>query len=86
MCALRALHTVDSKEDDMTEQRGGLLGLVVAIAIGVVLGSLVLSAAFWVFGLLVHLIVWLARLALIVGLAGAVLWLVDRWRSRRVLS
>jgi hypothetical protein len=70
----------------MAERCVGVLGLVAAIAIGVVLGGLVLSAAFWALGLLFHLVVWVVRIALIVALAAAVLWLVDRRRSGRVLS
>ena len=70
----------------MAERWVGVLGLVAAIAIGVVLGGLALSAVFWAFGLLLHLVVWVFRIALIVGLAVAVLWMVDRRRSGRALS
>ena len=69
----------------MAERWVGVLGMVAAIAIGVVLGGLVLSAVFWAFGLLLHLVVWVFRIALIVGLAAAVLWMVDRRRSGRAL-
>jgi hypothetical protein len=70
----------------MAERSIGILGLIAAIAIGIVFGSLVLSAAFWALGLLFHVVMWVVRIGLIVGLAAVVLWLVDRRRSGRVLN
>jgi hypothetical protein len=69
----------------MAERCVGILGLVAAIAIGVVLGGLAFSAVFWALGLLFHVLIWVVRIGLIVGLAAVVLWLVDRRRSARVL-
>ena len=80
------LRTLNREEDDMTERHVGILGLVAAIAIGIVVGGLALSAVFWAFGLLLHVIAWMVRIALIVGLAAGVFWLVSRGRSGRVLS
>jgi hypothetical protein len=86
MCTQTRPRTVDPKEDDMAERGIGMLGLVAGIAIGVVVGGLALSAVFWAFGLLLHLVFWVVRLALVIGLAAAVFWLVERRRSGRVLS
>jgi hypothetical protein len=58
-----------------------VIELVVAIAIGVVAGGLILSAVFWMLGLLIHVVLWAARLAVIAAAIGAVIWLAGRWRS-----
>jgi hypothetical protein len=63
-------------------ERGGILWVVAAVAVGVVLGGMALGAVFWALGLLIHLFVWFLRIAAIVGLAGLVLWLFEHRRSR----
>jgi hypothetical protein len=64
---------------------GRILGVAVAVVIGVVLGGLALSAVFWAFGLIFHLFFWVARIAVIVGLVALVLWMFDHRASRRTL-
>ncbi len=60
----------------------GVLGLALAIAIGVVLGGLILSTLFWVVGVVFHLLVWGLRVAFIVALAALVVWAVGHFRGR----
>ncbi len=61
----------------------GVLGLALAIAIGVVLGGVILSTLFWVVGVVFHLLVWGLRVAFIVALAALAIWAVGRFRSCR---
>jgi hypothetical protein len=61
----------------------GLLGVVAAVAVGVVLGGFVLSTAFWVLGTLIHIVAWAARLAVILMVAAVVVWFVSSRRRDR---
>jgi len=56
------------------ERRWGPLTLALVIAAGIVVGGFALSAVFWMVGLLAGVVVALLRLALLVGLAAAVVW------------
>ncbi|HEY2429350.1 MAG TPA: hypothetical protein VGI06_10490 [Acidimicrobiales bacterium] len=68
------------------ERRWGPLTLVLVIAAGIVVGGVLLSTAFWVLHLVAGLVLVLLRLAVLVGLAAAVVWAVrfvfrDRQRA-----
>jgi hypothetical protein len=65
----------------------GPVSLIVAIAVGLVIGGLALAAAFWVLGAVAGILFALLKLAVIVGLAAVVVWGVwalfhDRDRDR----
>jgi hypothetical protein len=57
-----------------TSHRWGPVSLVLAIAAGLVIGGIALSAAFWVLGILAGLVLALLRVAVLVGLAALVVW------------
>ena len=66
----------------MTEDsHHSLFGLIVAVAVGVLLGGLALSMALWVVGGLFHVLFFLARMATIVALGALVVWLLSRRRE-----
>ena len=52
----------------------GPVSLILAIAVGLVIGGLALGAAFWVLGILAGLVFGLLRVAVLVGLAALVVW------------
>ena len=56
------------------ERRWGPLSLVLVIAGGIVLGGFLLSAVFWMIGLLAGVFTVLLRLGLLVALAAGVVW------------
>jgi threonine/homoserine/homoserine lactone efflux protein len=61
----------------MTEERThGLVGLALAIAAGIVMGALAVSAVFFVLGAIFHVVSWLFHAAVIVGVVALVWWLV----------
>jgi hypothetical protein len=61
----------------MNEQlRHGPLRMVLMIAAGVVAAFLATSVLFWALGAIIHLIPFVLRLAVFVGLVGGVWWLV----------
>ena len=68
----------------MTEEEShyGLLSLVIAVAIGVVVGGIALSTVFWLIGGLLHLVFFLLRVASIVALGAFVVWLISRRKAR----
>jgi hypothetical protein len=57
-------------------RRYGLFRWVLVIVASLAAFALALSALFWVIGLMFHLIPMVVRLAVILGLAAAVWWLV----------
>ena len=59
-----------------TGHRWGLVSLVLAIAAGLVIGGIALSAAFWVLGILAGLVFAVLRVAVLVGLAALVVWAI----------
>ena len=63
-------------------RNSGTLRLIAAVALGVVFGGLILSSVFWAFALLFHLLFWMFRLAVVVGIVGAIIWGITRWRAR----
>ena len=66
----------------MTEDsHHSLFGLIVAVAVGVVLGGLALSMALWVLGGLLHILFFLARIAVIVAIGYFVVWMLSRRRE-----
>lgn len=75
----RRLRTVISMEE---ESHYSLLTLIVAVAIGVVVGGVALSLVFWVLGGLFHLLFFLLRVATIVAIGAGVVWLLSRRRAR----
>jgi hypothetical protein len=61
----------------MYEQlRHGLLRVVLVIVVGVAVLVVAISALFWTIGAIFHLVPLAFRLALFVGLVGAVWWLI----------
>ena len=59
-----------------------LFSLVMAVAIGIVVGGVALSLVFWLLGGLFHLLFFLVRIASIVALGAGVVWLLSRRRNR----
>ncbi len=57
-----------------TERKVGPLGIGIAIAAGLVIGGLALSVAFWVLGMLAGIVWFGIRMAVLVGLAAAVVY------------
>ena len=64
------------------ESHHSLFGLVVAVALGVVVGGMALTMALWMIGGLFHLLFFLLRLAMFVALGAAVVWFISRRRER----
>ena len=65
----------------------GPLSLIIAIAVGLVIGGIALAAVFWVLGALAGIVFALLRVAVLVGLAALVVWglralFIDRDHSR----
>ncbi|MDQ1368165.1 MAG: hypothetical protein QOF20_518, partial [Acidimicrobiaceae bacterium] len=58
------------------ERKHSLLGLMLAVAAGIVLGSLAVAAIFAVLAAIVHLVGWLLHVAVIVAVAAGVWWLI----------
>ena len=52
----------------------GPLSLIIAIAVGLVIGGVALAAVFWVLGALAGIVFALLRVAVLVGLAALVVW------------
>ena len=66
----------------MTEEsHHSLLGLILAVAVGVVVGGLALSMALWVIGGVFHVLFFLLRIATVVALGAFVIWLFSRRRE-----
>jgi hypothetical protein len=61
-----------------SERRWGPFSLAIAIAGGLVIGGILLSVALWVLGMLAGVVFFVLRIALLVGLAAAVIYGV-RW-------
>ena len=56
------------------ERRWGPLTLAVVIAMGIVIGGIALSIAFWMLHIVAGLVAFLLHIAVLVGLAAAVVW------------
>jgi hypothetical protein len=67
------------------ERKHSLLSLVVVIACSIVAFSLAIGVLFWTVGVMFHMLGWLIRLALIVGVA-AFVWRLVVGRSDRRAS
>lgn len=65
------------------ERKHSLVGLMVAVAAGIVLGSLAVAALFAVLSAVFHLVGWLLHVAVIVAVIAGVWWLVFGRRHRR---
>jgi len=73
--AYRELQIEDrSKDMYETVHRMRPISLAVAVAAGVVIGGIVLSVALWILGMVAGFIFALVRLAMLVALAGAVVY------------
>lgn len=65
------------------ERRHSLVGLALAVATGIVVGTLAVAAIFFVLGVILHVVGWLLHVAVIVAVCAGVWWLiVGRRRSR----
>ena len=73
------LRTVISMQEDT---HYNLLSIIVAVAIGVVVGGVALTLVFWLLGGLFHLLFFLLRIGMIVALGAGVVWLLTRRRAR----
>ena len=73
------LRTVISMQEDT---HYNLLSIIVAVAIGVVVGGVALTLVFWLLGGLFHLLFFLLRIGMIVALGAGVVWLLSRRRAR----
>jgi len=72
----------------INERTHGLVGLALAVAAGIVIGGLALSALFFVLAAIFGVVSWLFHVAVIVGVAVLVWWLVvgrrrARWARER---
>ncbi len=65
------------------ERKHSLVGLMLAVAAGIVLGSLAVAAVFAVLAAVFHLVGWLLHVAVIVGVMAGVWWLLFGRRHRR---
>ena len=65
------------------EQRHSLVGLALAVAVGIVLGGLAIAAVFAVLAAVIHLLGWLVQLAVVVALIAGVWWLAFGRRHNR---
>src|SRR4051812_35609944 len=59
-----------------------LFSLIMAVAIGVVVGGVALTMVFWLLGGLFHLLFFLMRIGMIVAIGAGVIWLLSRRRTR----
>jgi hypothetical protein len=59
-----------------------LFSLIIAIAIGIVLGGLGLTLLLWLIGGLFHLLFFLVRIGVFVAIGAGIVWLLSRRRSR----
>jgi hypothetical protein len=57
-----------------TSHTWGPVSLIFAIAAGLVIGGVALSAAFWVLGILAGVVFALLKVAVLVGLAAFIVW------------
>ena len=57
-----------------TGHRWGPVSLALAIAAGLVLGGIALSAAFWLLGILAGFVFAVLKVAVLIGLAALVVW------------
>ena len=73
------LRTVISMHEDT---HYNLFSIIVAVAIGVVVGGVALTLVFWLLGGLFHLLFFLLRIGMIVAVGAGVVWLLSRRRAR----
>ena len=59
---------------DETGHRWGPVSLALAIAAGLVVGGIALSAAFWLLGILAGFVFAVLKVAVLIGLAALVVW------------
>ncbi len=64
------------------ERRPSLVGLTLAVAAGIVIGSIAVAVIFAVLTAIFHLVGWLLHLAVIVAVAAGVWWLIIGRRHR----
>ena len=57
-----------------TGHRWGPVSLALAIAAGLVVGGIALSAAFWLLGILAGFVIAVLTVAVLIGLAALVVW------------
>ena len=57
-----------------TGHRWGPVSLALAIAAGLVVGGIALSAAFWLLGILAGFVIAVLKVAVLIGLAALVVW------------
>ena len=74
-----AVRTVTSMQE---ESRYSLFSLIMAVAIGVVVGGIALSLVFWLLGGLFTLLFFLLRIGLFVAIGAGVVWLLTRRRHQ----
>ncbi|MDP9072639.1 MAG: hypothetical protein M3N98_00445 [Actinomycetota bacterium] len=58
------------------ERRHSLVGLTLAVATGIVVGTLAVAAIIWVLLAIIHVVSWLLHVALVVGVVAGIWWLV----------
>jgi Flp pilus assembly protein TadB len=67
------------------ERKHSLVGITVAVAAGIVIGSLAVAAIFAVLTAIFHVVGFLLHMAVIVAVAAGIWWLlVGRRRSRHI--
>ncbi|MHB8465198.1 MAG: hypothetical protein ACYDH6_14405 [Acidimicrobiales bacterium] len=57
-----------------TERRWGPISIAIAVAVGLVVGGIVLSAALWMLSMVAGIVWFVIRMGLLVGLAAAVVY------------
>jgi hypothetical protein len=58
------------------ERKHSLVGIALAVAVGIVIGALALSVIFAVLGLIFHVVGWLIHVAVIVAVVAGIWWLL----------
>jgi presenilin-like A22 family membrane protease len=58
------------------ERRHSLVGIALAVATGIVAGTLAVTAIIWVLVAVIHVVSWLLHVALVVGVVALAWWLL----------
>jgi hypothetical protein len=68
------------------ERKHSLVGLMLAVAAGIVLGALAVAAIFAILGAIFHVVGWLLHVAVIVAVLAGVWWLIAGRRRHKYNS
>jgi len=69
------------------EGKHSLVGIALAVAIGIVVGTLAVTATIWILLAVIHVVSWLLHVALVVGVVALAWWfLIGRRRHAHHLG